>query len=428
MDRTHQTGAILAIGDELATGAALDTNTQWLADRLTEAGVTVREHVTVADDGRTLSDAFRRLAAACDVVVATGGLGPTEDDLTRESLASAFGQKLVEDGAARARIEAYFQRAGRPMPEANRVQALRPESGSCIRNDHGTAPGLMLATDHADVFCLPGPPREMRPMFESFVSAMLRPATGRVIRSRVLRCFGIGESDLAAGLGDLMNRTRNPLVGTTASAGVVSIRIRYEGAGADAAAILDETARIAADRAGPYLFGEGERTLAASLLGRLVSREETVTTVESCTGGLVGAMLTAEPGSSEAYVGGWVTYSNEMKQSMVGVPASIFNADGAVSRSCAEAMCAGAIERAGAHHALSITGIAGPGGGTDEKPVGTVWIARASADGTREARRFQFAGERAFVRELAAMSALAMLRFHLMGQGDLRLMRELARA
>ena len=412
----HVSARIISIGDELTVGATLDTNAQRLARALTDAGLRVECHVTAPDDVDTIGDLFVQSARAADLVVSTGGLGPTEDDLTRQALAEAAGQPLVEDDRALAQISAFFEGAGRKMPERNKVQALRPAGASCLTNERGTAPGLHLPRDvlGADVFCLPGPPREMVPMLEAFVLPAIK--TSRVVKTRVLRCFGIGESALAERLGELMDRGRNPLIGTTASESIVSIRIRYEGDDPRADSLVDQAARDAAGRAGFYVFGEADATIAGAVLDLLIERRQTLATVESCTGGMIGEMLTDVPGSSAAMLGGWVTYTNELKQSQVGVPAEVVQQYGAVSRECAIAMAEGGRERSGAHHALSVTGIAGPTGGSIEKPVGTVWVALSSRDASTEARLFRFTGERAHVRRRTAMSALGMLRLRLIGE------------
>jgi len=467
----HLTAAILSIGDELTLGQALDTNSQWLSRRLTELGVIPVEHATVPDDLTATRDAILRLAAVADLLIITGGLGPTADDLTRASLAAALNEPLVEDPQALTQITAWFASPSRPMPALNRVQAQRPRSAAIIPNEWGTAPGLRAALGRADVYSLPGPPREMRPMFEASVVPRLRP--GRIVRTRALHTFGLGESEIAQRLGDLMARDRTPTVGTTASQGVVTVRIRYESAPAGqpqpptahgrkplpeggegdgslaaANAIADTEARVRA-AIGPYIFGTNADTQSSVLLHLLNSRNQTLATVESCTGGLLGALITETPGSSAVYRGGFVTYTNELKQQLVRVPAATFatGGPGAVSRECAQAMAAGGLEFTGADHCLSITGIAGPDGGSPEKPVGTVWIAVASRDtGPRPAlsreqqshtlapaasppavlhsRRFLFPGERAYIRDWSARSALAMLRFALIGQPDLPLMRQ----
>lgn len=436
----HAAAAILSVGDELTLGQALDTNSCWLADRLAGLGIVAVEHVTVPDDAEALAGALRRLAGAAPLVITTGGLGPTADDLTREGLARATGEPLVEDSAALRWIESWFARASRPMPALNRSQALRPRSASCLENTAGTAPGLAGRVADADVFCLPGPPREMREMFERSVVPRLRPPAGGGVRTRLLHAFGLGESEVAARLGDLMDRARDPLVGTTVSGGVVTCRIRAgrpapgrDREGASGPDPLDATGRLIHERLDPYVFGADGDTLASVVLDELRGRARTLAVVESCTGGVLGAMLTEVPGSSASFVGGWITYTNEMKVREVGVPASLFapGAPGAVSRECVRAMARGGLERAGADHCLAITGIAGPDGGSPEKPVGTVWVARATRgvgsadrDADVEVRRFLFTGDRAGVREWAARSALAMLRFELVGAAGVRMLRQ----
>ncbi len=428
MARVHCTSGILAIGDELILGQKLDTNSQWLSDRLVGLGIGVLEHVTVEDDEGAIGGAIRRLASGCDLVICTGGLGPTEDDRTRQGLAIALGEDLIEDeGLLEVLLERYATR-GREMAATNRVQAQRPPSACGLANERGTAPGLFATlSSGVGVFCLPGPPSEMRAMFDREVVGRVRPAgTGRVIRTAFLHTIGLGESTIAEMLGGLMDRSRNPLVGTTASGGVVTCRIRYEGSvdGADEA--MEETASAVRDRLGAPVFGESEQTLGGVCIDLLRERGETACTIESCTGGLVGQLLTMNAGASDAYVGGWVTYTNQMKRGQVGVSRSVFQRSGAVSAECASAMARGGLERSGAAHAISVTGIAGPGGGTDEKPVGTVWIARASADGSIDTRRFWFRGDREGVRSWSAMSALAMLRLKLVGE-DMELLMEMER-
>jgi nicotinamide-nucleotide amidase len=410
------------------------TNSQWLSSRLTELGILPVEHATVPDDLRATTAAILRLAAAADLVISTGGLGPTADDLTRAALAAAMGQDLVEDADALAQVQGRF--VGRPMPAINRLQAQRPARASILPNPTGTAPGLRGTVEvggrEVEVFCLPGPPREMRPMFASAVAPLLRPV--RFIRTKSLLTFGHGESEIATRLGDLMDRRRNPTVGTTASHGIVSCRIRYESPDASSASAatadlaIADTAAIIESKLGPYIFGQDSDTLPSVILSLLKPRGQTLATVESCTGGLLGAMITETPGSSAVYRGGWVTYTNELKQQQVGVPAAIFSATGpgAVSRECADVMARGGLERSGADHCLTITGIAGPDGGSQEKPVGTVWIALASRAGLVLSRRFLFPGERVNIRDWSARSALAMLRFALIGQPDLPLMRQQA--
>lgn len=435
MSRTHVRAVVVSIGDELVLGQSLDTNSRWLSEQLLSRGVRPLRHVTVDDDTETIAAEIVRGAADADLVLVTGGLGPTADDLTRDGLARAMGTELEADAGAIKTLEAWYAGRGRPMPETNRRQAQRPVGASCLANPHGTAPGLRGTVGGADVFCLPGPPREMRPMFERFVLDALRP--GAEVRTRLVRTFGLGESRVAELLGALMERGRNPLVGTTAKAGVVTVRLRWEGTGhgepsPGAEAAIQDTERLVRQRLGAAVVtpvgGDGETELPALVVEMLRERGEHLAIVESCTGGLLGSMVTAVAGASAVFCGGWVTYTNAMKVGQVGVPEAFFpemraGAPGAVSSEVAQAMALGALHRGRweiggstqVDHALAITGIAGPDGGTEAKPVGTVWICSACRDGSLDCRRFVFPGGRAAVRDWAAVTALGMLRLKLAG-------------
>lgn len=416
----HRTAAVLAVGDELVLGQTLDTNSQRLSAILLDRGVRVHEHTTVADDRAALARAITRLALGHDLLIITGGLGPTADDLTRHALADAMSEPLVEDAEALAHITGWFASRGRTMPPTNAVQALRPASSACIPNPHGTAPGLHAVLGDADVYCLPGPPREMEPMLEGHLLPALRPDPGRAVRTRVLKTFGLGESEIARRLGPMMDRDRAMLVGTTASMGIVSIRMRFEGPPAEAEGALAEADRAVRALVEPYIIGASDAPLGQHALDLLASRSETLAAAESCTGGMVASLMTDVPGSSAVFVASLVTYTNAMKQDLLGVPAALFNEEGrtgrpgAVSREVAVAMAEGARRRTGADHALAITGIAGPSGATPDKPVGTVWIAHArpggaGADPDTEARRFAFRGDRAAIRTWSAHAALGLL-------------------
>lgn len=436
MAHVHATAAILSVGDELTLGQTLDTNGKWLAERLTSLGVVPLKHLTVPDSLEAQARAFQSLAEDTDVIISTGGLGPTADDLTRQALAEAMHDELVEDAIALAQIEAIFAARNRAMSPLNRTQAQRPSRAGIIPNLHGTAPGLLgcvsAVTGHeCDVFCLPGPPKEMFPMFEAHVAPRLRLPEGRTVRTRVLHTFGLGESELAQRLGALMHRGRSPLVGTTASGGVVSIRLRYEGHASpnDAENLLDETERQVRESAGEYIFAKGDHTLQDAVLALLRTRGETLGSVESCTGGGLGELVTRAAGSSASFLGSLVTYANELKTSLVGVPSELLAAGGpgAVSAETATAMARGGMARLHVTHCLAVTGIAGPDGARPGKPVGTVFIARASRTGLGEeveVRRFQMVGDRQQVREWSSRTALAMLWQHLAGLPAMRLLRE----
>lgn len=414
--------AVFAIGDEIILGESMDTNSAWLASELAERGVDVVEHRTLGDDQAQIAAALRELARHCSLIITTGGLGPTADDLTRTALAEAIDpdEPLVRDEAATAHLEAWFERRGRAMPESNTVQAMRPRSASMIPNPRGTAMGLSATLGNCRVLVLPGPPLEMMPMFEEHVAPML-PAVNddNAFITHFVHAFGISESEAAQRLGDLLRRGRHPQIGITASQSILTMRIRARGPRRRCEDLADRDAEAVRRALAPYVFGDDDSTLSEALGELLRQRDATVTTAESCTGGLLGKLLVDVAGSSDYYVGGWVTYTNELKSRCLGVPAELLASHGAVSAEVARAMAEGAMTAAGTTFALSITGIAGPGGGSHEKPVGTVHIALASrgrGDSIRTtSRRFIFAGDRDAVRLRSAMTALQMLRFTLLG-------------
>ncbi len=425
---------ILSIGDELVLGQTIDTNSGYLSAELIALGVSTLYHQTVADDQPAIVQAIRDASQRAALVIITGGLGPTEDDLTRQALAEAMGVPLVTDEASVEAIRAFFTRRTRPMPERNKVQALHPAGTTMIENTCGTAPGIDARFGLARFFVTPGVPSEMIAMYRLHVrpqvEAMIASHVGegstkrRYILTEKINTFGIGESDLADKLGDLMDRKRNPLVGTTVANGIVSVRLRSEFEDAALARMeLDASVAAVEQRLGALVSGRGDCTLQEALVHLLRKRALKVATAESCTGGWVGRYLTEIAGSSDVYLGGWITYANEMKTSQVGVPAELIAQHGAVSESVARAMAAGAAERSGADLAVGITGVAGPGGGSAEKPVGTVWIGLAwRQDGAgqggeihTEARLFVLPGGRDDVRDRAAKCAMQMLRLHVLG-------------
>ncbi len=399
--------AILSIGDELMLGQTQDTNARWLAGRLADRGVPCVQFRVVPDDLAAQAAALRELAAAAQVVIVTGGLGPTDDDLTREALRVAMGDAnpLVLDAPSLEALDRWFTHRGRSMPDINRRQAMRPSGAECLRNDFGTAPGLRGTVGGSTIVCLPGPPREMEPMFDQFVLPLL---PKQAMATGVVHAFGQGESFLAERLGDRMHRERNPLVGTTASGSVVSARVRGRDAAAEPAAMQAELAAIEALWK-PFAFGRGTTTLAGALGAALRERGLTMALAESCTGGLAGSLVTAESGSSAWFLGGLMTYANEAKRDLCGVPEALIAEHGAVSAPVAAALARGVRERLRADWAASITGVAGPNGGSDAKPVGTVYIG-VSGPGFESVRRFKYPGERAIVRDRAAKTALVLLR------------------
>lgn len=412
---------ILSIGDELALGQTVDTNTAYLAARLAERGIKTIYHQTLADDEALIAGAISDASMVADLVLVTGGLGPTKDDLTRQALARAMGVELAEDAESLKQVEAFFAGRSKPMAESNRVQALLPVGTTGIKNDRGTAPGIRATLGKASIFVMPGVPHEMRGMYDSAVLPALEASGGgMVILTTKINTFGLGESAVGQALGDLMDRNSNPTVGTTVAGGIVSVRIRSEFPDRSVAQQqLDATAAEVQKRLGTIVFGRDEQTLAATLLDEMRTNGLMLATAESCTGGLIGTMLTDIPGSSDVYTGGWVTYTNAMKISQLGVPAELIETHGAVSGQTVCAMAAGALERSNADIALSVSGVAGPGGGTPDKPVGTVWLGIASRKNGVvphiQAVLAKFPGDRASVRNRAAMCALQMARLHLSG-------------
>lgn len=373
---------IISIGTELTLGQSVDTNSAWLAQRLAERGVRSERHVTVPDDLAPIVAALADASNQCDVVVVTGGLGPTDDDLTRQAIARVAGVPLELHEESLERIRAFFASRGRAMRESNRVQAMLPRGGRAIPNPGGTAPGVEIRIGKATIFALPGVPFEMKAMFDAGVAPALEGGGGEVLLCRRIRTCGLPESEVGERLRDLMVRGRNPEVGTTADLGEIGVRINATAQTTDAARdILDRVEADVRQRLGVAVVGADGESLAAAVGAALVRRNETVCTAESCTGGMIGAALTDVPGSSRYYLGGVIAYSNRAKRELIGVDAALLEEHGAVSEPVALAMAHGGRERFHAAWAVSVTGIAGPGGGTSEKPVGLVYIGLAGPNG-----------------------------------------------
>jgi len=405
---------IFSIGTELVRGLRLDTHAQHVARALGMLGIEVARHETVDDDTPALADAFRRAGSEADVLVATGGLGPTQDDCTRHALAQAMGVPLEADPQAVAHLRAWADARGRPVSDTNRVQTLLPRGAEVLPNPLGTAVGIAARVGKARVFCIPGVPAEMWKMLHDEVLPRLRGfAPGRVTLVRTVRTFGLPESEVAEVLADLMVPGRRPQVGTAVHTGIIDIHIHASGEEGEVRRLLDADAATVRNRLGRAVFGEGEEGLEDAVAALLEKRGVTVALAESCTGGLVAAKLVGVPGMSAHLLEAVVAYANESKVRTLGVPAELIEAHGAVSEPVARAMAEGARRRAGADLAVSVTGIAGPGGGTPEKPVGTVWFALADAAGA-VAIREHLLGDRALIRERAACHALDILRRRLM--------------
>ena len=417
------TAEIIAVGTELLTPFRSDTNSLFLTAGLNELGIVVRRKSIVGDDAEDLAAAVRSALARADLLVICGGLGPTEDDLTRETVAQVLERRLNEDPVIVERLRARFARRGWTMPDNNRRQARVPSGAVVLDNPRGTAPGLWLEHRGRVVVLLPGPPRELEPMFTGLVQGRLaRRATARRLYRRVLRVAGRGESHVEERTQPVYERWRRaePAVETTvlASPGLVELHLstRADSQPAAAAALDGATGELA-EALGSHLFSTDGRSL-PEVVGGLLARDGLRVAVgESCTGGLVTARLVDVPGSS-AWVGaGVVAYSNAVKREALGVPSEVLEAHGAVSEPVALAMAAGARRVGGADLGVGVTGVAGPGGGTDAKPVGTVCIAVVGPGAAEAATTVRLPGDRAMVRGQAARVALDLLRRALLRGG-----------
>lgn len=419
---------IISVGTELLLGQIVDTNAAYLSRLLPQFGVELYYRTTVGDNEPRLADALRLALSRSDVVFTIGGLGPTTDDLTKETVAKVVGDEMTMHEESAQRMRSFFAARGIEMPEANLKQALIPVRGRVLPNPLGTAPGAAFEVCQSDpstgsgcsgrgkvVIVLPGPPREFTGMVDSQVVPYLRELvgdTGGVIRSRVLRLAGIGESSAADMVKDLLEGS-NPTVAPLAGAGEVHLRITAKAASAaEADAMIDEMDAKLTAILGRHVFGRDGQTLEQVVVEALVKRGLTLATAESCTGGLISNRITDISGSSAALLAGFVTYSNQAKKELLGVDEQLLSKYGAVSDEVARAMAEGARKVTGADIAISVTGIAGPTGATAAKPVGLVYMA-LSAAGETISFEHRFAGSRIDIKLRASQAALDMLRGYL---------------
>ncbi len=400
---------LLSTGDELLTGQVVDTNSTWLMDRLWDLGIMVRRKTLVGDDRDDLAAAVREACGRADAVVMSGGMGPTEDDLTAEVVAGVLGVPLELDEPSLRAVEARFAWMGRVMTPNNVKQARFPRGAVVHPNRFGTAPGFSVAVGRATLTCLPGVPVEFKGLCEEAVLPRLAARLDGAPAARVLKLFGVGESHADQAMRPVMDDPANRGVrfGYRAHFPEVHLKWSVTGPGAEArAAAIEASVRAIF---GAAVWGSGKEELAALVVARLTARGERVALAESCTGGLVASLVTAVAGASAAFDLGVVAYSNDVKARLLSVPAPLLLSHGAVSEPVARAMAEGARRAAGAAWGLGVTGIAGPTGGTPEKPVGTVHLALAGPGGT-EALARHYRGDRERVRRFAAYEALDLLR------------------
>ena len=410
---------ILSTGDEVLTGVTVDSNAAHIAEVLTEAGVAVLRHVTVGDNLPMLTDTFMETGNRADIVVVTGGLGPTSDDLTSEAAAAASGLPLKMDPASLAKIEAYFRQRSFPMKDSNRKQAMFPEGAEPLENPVGTAPGFSMNIGRARFFFLPGVPHEMKKMMNEQVLPRIKKIQGAEAvpdMTRIVSIFGLPESDADQRLGAFGINFPDLRLGFQVKYPVILLKV-YPGEGAP------ETMRTRIDAAvdwvctqiGEFVVSREGKSLGETVGALLRADNATLAVAESCTGGLISHWLTNVAGSSDYFLFSGVTYANEAKTKILNVPAKIIEIHGAVHEETVKAMASGARDVSGATYGIATSGIAGPTGGTEEKPVGTVCIGLAGPDGVYAKRRLFTFGRRLMNKQMFAAAALDLLRRHLSG-------------
>lgn len=407
--------AILSVGNELLNGSTLDTNSNWLQKQLLTVSIPVVYSCSLVDDIDEIKNAIEYASTKANVILITGGLGPTDDDLTRQAIAKYLNVELEYHPEIYTKIENFFNSIKRPAVEKNKIQAYLPAGTSEIENQLGTAPGILYQSDKVFIASFPGVPYEMKAMYEKIVHPKLQQLNkGNILVIKKLKCIGAGESSVAQMLGDMMQRNRNPLINCTVDHGVITLHIIAQ-------ANDEKTAQLTADKdirklheiLGEIIYADEDLTLPELIGRKLIEKKKTLALAESCTGGLLAKLITDVPGSSRYFTYGWVTYSNQAKVSQLGVDPKLIEQFGAVSSEVAAAMAEGAKKISGADYALAVTGIAGPDGGTVEKPVGLVYVSLAGPNETKTERFMFGARNRDFIRLRTSQVAFNLLRLHL---------------
>lgn len=407
---------IINTGSELLLGRVLNTHQQWLCRQLADTGYEVARQVAIADTGDAIQTAVREAMERSQLIIVTGGLGPTSDDITRDKIAELLKVELHEDPAVVDHVRSFFTRRQRSMPERTRIQAMVPDGATVIMNQHGTAPGLVISAGEKCLIMLPGPPRELRPMFTNQIIPIIRdrfPRDGG-FACTTLKSTGLGESMMEELLEEPLHElvTRGLVVGFCARTGEVDVRLAATGTGS--ADLVSAAASITRKVAAECIYGNEDESLEMKVVELLAARGKTLALAESCTGGYIGHRVTNVSGASAVLLCGMITYSNEAKQKLLGVNEATLVANGAVSEPVAREMAEGALRESGADYAISVTGIAGPTGGTAEKPVGTVYMGLASRKHTIVKRRIN-AFDRETFKFVTAQQALELLRQEVLG-------------
>lgn len=408
---------IICVGTELLLGNIVNTNAAFLAEECAKLGLSSYYQTVVGDNRERLLETLKTALSRSDIVLLSGGLGPTKDDLTKETVAEALGVALKEDAESRRLIEAYFQARGIVPTENNWKQALVPQGGKAIANKNGTAPGIAIEKNGKHVILMPGPPNELKPMFFDGVVPYLRALDEEVIASVTVKVVDIGESRAETMVEDLIKAQDNPTLAPYAKTGEVHFRVTAKAHDEkQAKALMEPLVKELKNRFGSHVYTTDEAvTLEQAVADILLEKKFTMTTAESCSGGLLAARMINVPGISEVFKAGFITYANEAKQELIGVREETLKQYGAVSSQTAEEMAQGAARAAAADVAVSVTGIAGPDGGTKEKPVGLVYIS-TWVQGRMQTKEYHFCGSRMKIRESVVASALVQLRSSLLGE------------
>lgn len=405
--------SIISVGTEILFGQIVNTNAVYLSQQLNELGINVYFHFTAGDNAERLKEVFTYAMSKSDLIITTGGLGPTQDDLTKETIAQITDKKLTLHQASYDKLCNYFKKLGKSMSENNVKQAYLPEDSIVLPNDCGTAPGFLLELNKKNIITLPGPPKEMQCMFENYVKSYLKEKSPHIIFSKVLRFFGIGESSLETALLDLISNQSNPTIATYAKQGEVSARITAKAYTiSEANRIIEPITEEIKKRLDQYIYSDNDEELAEVVAKALMEKKLTISLAESCTGGLIAAKLTEIPGISQCLDRSIVTYSNEAKMQELDVKGSTLQEYGAVSEETAKEMVLGLKQKTGSDICLSVTGIAGPDGGTKEKPVGLVFVAM-TYKGKVICNKYNIFGDRNRVRNYTSLLAFDMIRKNL---------------
>ncbi len=419
MNYKTQTAEILCVGTELLLGDIVNTNAAFLSTQLADLGIGVYHHSVVGDNPQRLKDAFALALSRADIVITSGGLGPTKDDLTKETAAEFFGLPMELDEASLQSIRDYFASTGRVMSQNNEKQAMMPKGAIIFPNHYGTAPALAIEERGKTVIMLPGPPVELVPLFGEYVLPYLKSSNSGAIVSRNIHFFGIGESALAQKLDELMSKAENPTVAPYCNSGEVRLRVTARAESEAAAAqMCDECVdKILKTEVGQFVYGVDVESMERVLVGALHAHGLTLSVAESCTGGLISKRITDISGCSNVFFGGCVTYTNEIKQRLLGVSAKTLEEHTAVSAEVASEMARGVRERTGSDIGISATGIAGPGGGSELTPVGTVYLGISTKDG-ESVRKLSLSSNRSreFIRTVSASNAYDMVLKYILGK------------